>query len=225
MHSAKFPLEDWLRGSDADVVYKRYLWVSRYVMGPRVLDIGCSHGGLTRFIADKNIETYVGIDTSKKALQYAISNNKYKWAYFGNTVGDELFDTVVLAEVLEHQEDPGLLLKWAVDHVQEGGRLIITVPHGFDEHPDHRQVFHSTEFKDLLNNAGLAVLFLSYALGKIMCVCLPTGATKTAYIDSHIEENLSWKLQHWITRYRLLERRYEVLTGARLAKWLKGLVS
>jgi len=216
------PLEEWDKGSNKERVYARYLWMSRWVMGPDVLDIGCSHGSLVRFIDDKNIKGYVGVDVNPKALAYARKHNRRKWAVFTEEVPNALFTTVVLGEVLEHQEKPEELLKLAKSKLAPGGKIIITVPHGIDEVSDHRQVFFTDTLAELLADCNLGPINWEYKDGEIFCVAV-ADASNWEIDTGGGERNISENLERWICSYRVMERNYEMIRGIRLLKWVKGL--
>jgi SAM-dependent methyltransferase len=67
----------------------------------------------------------------------------------------------VCSEVLEHVDDPVLLIKNAATFMAPGCRLIVTVPGGpmsaFDKHIGHRQHFTVRSIHDVLKTAGLNV--------------------------------------------------------------------
>jgi len=67
----------------------------------------------------------------------------------------------VCAEVLEHLDDPALLLKHASSYLASGCILVITVPGGpksaFDRHIGHRQHFTPRMLRSLLESSGFKV--------------------------------------------------------------------
>jgi hypothetical protein len=72
----------------------------------------------------------------------------------------------VCSEVLEHVDDPVLLLKNARGYMAEGCRLIVTVPGGpksaFDIYIGHRRHYSPADLSDVLRAAGFSV---SFAMG------------------------------------------------------------
>jgi 2-polyprenyl-3-methyl-5-hydroxy-6-metoxy-1,4-benzoquinol methylase len=102
----------------------------------RILDAGCGSGhAVTRFLPRYGDEV-VGIDMHAPSINYAQSN-------FG---GEELrfvcadlstlpqsegkYDVVVLADVLEHLDDPLSVLSVAVAKLAPGGLLLASIPNG-----------------------------------------------------------------------------------------------
>ena len=70
-------------------------------------------------------------------------------------------DFAVCTEVLEHVDDPVLLLRHASEYLAPGCRLALTVPGGprsaFDKHIGHREHFSASRLRSILEAAGLEV--------------------------------------------------------------------
>ncbi len=102
----------------------------------RILDVGCGSGyAVTRFLG-KTVDHVMGIDMYPPNIEYAKEHFKHPSLHFLcmdaqtlSTAG-EVFDVVVMADVLEHLEDPASILKIAVDLLAPDGRLLVTVPNG-----------------------------------------------------------------------------------------------
>jgi SAM-dependent methyltransferase len=64
----------------------------------------------------------------------------------------------ICSEVLEHVDQPDLLLRHAADYLAPGSRLVITVPGGprsaFDRHIGHRRHFTAARLRRLLETNG-----------------------------------------------------------------------
>jgi len=73
----------------------------------------------------------------------------------------------VCSEVLEHVDDPVLLLRHAADYLAPGCRLVVTVPGGprsaFDRHIGHRRHFAPAGLRRLLQSAGYDVEYVARA--------------------------------------------------------------
>jgi SAM-dependent methyltransferase len=73
----------------------------------------------------------------------------------------------VCSEVLEHVDDPGLLLRNAVAYLAPDCRIVVTVPGGprsaFDRHIGHRQHFAPARLRRLLEQAGFDVEYVARA--------------------------------------------------------------
>jgi ubiquinone/menaquinone biosynthesis C-methylase UbiE len=95
-----------------------------------ILDLGCGLGLLASSAKDR----YVGVDFSEVGIEYAnthFSNGEFIHAdilQFTQSIKDDEFDTVVLAEVLEHfhEDDRSALLAEAKRIA--GCKVVITLP-------------------------------------------------------------------------------------------------
>ncbi len=96
----------------------------------RVLDIGCGTGELAYHIAQK--AKYVcGIDYAPSAIKIAQKHyQRDNLTYLQSDVEslDEAFDVIVMAGVLEHIDEPFLLLKKLSHLLAPKGSIIVTCP-------------------------------------------------------------------------------------------------
>jgi len=73
----------------------------------------------------------------------------------------------VCSEVLEHVDDPTLLLRHAAEYLAPGCRLVVTVPGGprsaFDRHIGHRRHFDPKSLRAVLEGAGFTVEYVARA--------------------------------------------------------------
>ncbi|NMB77066.1 MAG: methyltransferase domain-containing protein [Myxococcales bacterium] len=148
--------------------------------GGRVLDIGCSQGIACLLLARAG-QTVVGVDRDPQAIAYAqdeLSREpaevqgrlRFLLTDAGAIPGAEgVFDSVVLGEILEHQDDPERLLLIARERLRPGGRVIITVPFGLHPDPDHRSTFY---LSSLVEQVGrhFRVSEVAIAQKYILCV-------------------------------------------------------
>jgi len=106
------------------------------------VEIGCGDGALTYLIAKKNIREMSGCDTDECGIKLAKQRIDYEDR--GQDVGDitlynrtfeqcnfddESLDFVVMADVVEHLDNPELLLGQIRRKLKIGGVLLITTPH------------------------------------------------------------------------------------------------
>ncbi len=112
--------------------YARLRLAARYVVGRKILDIGCDRGYSLAYL-NKDIE-YVGIDSCQEAVHAAIAKypqHKFIAMVADNDAIDELptdFDDILLIAVLEHMEDSTVFLRKLKKLLKTGGRVIITSP-------------------------------------------------------------------------------------------------
>lgn len=105
--------------------------------GPlRILDIGCGSGyAVTRFLG-KAGDDVLGIDMHPPNIAYA--ENKFGRQGLRFACMDahslssdgQVYDVVVMADVLEHLDDPASILAAAAELLAADGRLLVTVPNG-----------------------------------------------------------------------------------------------
>ncbi|KXG78803.1 putative glycosyltransferase EpsE [Fervidicola ferrireducens] len=131
-----------------------------------VLEVGCGSGDLSSYISMYGNRVF-GIDIDPVAVEIA----RFKVWHFGlsdcffdvvdaNTnnipIPDSSFDTVVLAEVLEHVKDPLKILMEAKRLCKSGGKIIISVPNGYRIlSPDYLHIFNLDVLKELLSKIGV----------------------------------------------------------------------
>jgi SAM-dependent methyltransferase len=135
----------------------------------RILDIGSGQGDLARDLRRTFPQAELaGLDFSATGIQ--VASQKVPGARFvqrnliepgdpGPLAGWAQF--AVCAEVLEHLDDPALLLKNASEYLAPGCLLIVTVPGGpqseFDRYIGHRQHFTPAKLRALLESSGFEV--------------------------------------------------------------------
>lgn len=141
---------------------KRINWIleqSQY--SSKVLDIGCSQGIVSLLLGEQG-KTVTGIDIQPEAIEYAqnLMNEKYnhvksnvefKCIDFMQFKSDSKYDCIIITEVLEHLDEAGSFLEKAKTLLKENGKMILSVPFGVIDHPDHKSVFYLTNFYELVN--------------------------------------------------------------------------
>lgn len=135
--------------------------------GARVMDIGSGQGDMAAAVHARFPSAEVmGLELSNSGVE--ISRRKIPGAKFFQRNLLEVMDPpqeqrgwathAICAEVLEHLDDPSLLLKNARQYMAEGCRLVITVPGGpmsaFDKHIGHRKHWRAREVEDLMQQSG-----------------------------------------------------------------------
>ena len=110
---------------------ERFMEIANLCKG-EVLDVGCGTGDLADFYDG----FYAGIDISDVAIKMANTKERKNANFFCGDItkikedGDNKFDTIVLAEILEHLKDDKELFKNLEQWVKPNSRIIITVPNG-----------------------------------------------------------------------------------------------
>jgi spore maturation protein CgeB/SAM-dependent methyltransferase len=126
---------------------ERINWMCSQARGTTVLDVGCSQGIASILMAREGM-TVTGLDIYAPAIDYALAERSKEIESVRErlnfrcidlaAIGGDLFDTVVMGEVVEHQTNPIRFMRQAASHVAPGGRLVVTVPYGLHPWPDHK---------------------------------------------------------------------------------------
>lgn len=121
------------------VNWKRY-WASKIdqYLGNSVLEVGAGIGGTTRHFINQKRELWLGLEPDqamfKNLTQQKEQSNIYpSWCQFllgtvDDLSADEMFDSIIYIDVLEHIEDDQLELESASRHLNESGYLIVLSP-------------------------------------------------------------------------------------------------
>ena len=95
--------------------------------GVSLLDVGCGDGAFLRECRNLGLNVQ-GIEPSREAADGAettMSSLIFKGPY-QRFESKENFDLITLFQTIEHLDGPMSFLKWAHDHLNPGGRLLIT---------------------------------------------------------------------------------------------------
>jgi 2-polyprenyl-3-methyl-5-hydroxy-6-metoxy-1,4-benzoquinol methylase len=122
---------DWL-------MRQRYALLRRHFHGTTCLEFGSATGEGTAFLLE-HFESVVAVDGSEQAVtglreRFPTERLEVVCSYFEEFDADCRFDTIVLAHVLEHVEDPHTVLMVARRLLAPDGVLIIDVPNGMSLH-------------------------------------------------------------------------------------------
>ena len=144
----------------AEKTKKRIHWICDKVQGEKILDVGCSQGITAILLARKGLQV-TGLDISEEtvacARKYLLEESEevqarvdFRQTDFTSFSSATLYDTVIMGEVLEHLLHPQTFVANAQKLLTENGRLIVTVPFGINDAPDHKQTFFYFEIVHLL---------------------------------------------------------------------------
>lgn len=150
----------------------RFKKISEIASGS-LLDAGCGTGTLSKYYKGE----YLGVDLSEVAIQKACENRR-KDANFQVAditklldLRNEIFDTIVLGEMLEHVREDDNIFHNLEKHSRIGTKWIITVPNANRvPDPDHVREFTIPVLREKLSKFG-TVRFYNWegAFARIMC--------------------------------------------------------
>ncbi len=157
--------------------------------GLTVLEIGCATGYFTRKLIEKECNV-VALEKDSEAYKIAKKIKGAKVLYCDvNHINkmideEEKFDLILLADILEHLENPIETLISLKKYLKKGGKFLISIPNianfsirlslllGKFEYQDfgildktHLRLFTKTTFEELLQKAGLYIVYFDVVSG------------------------------------------------------------
>jgi 2-polyprenyl-3-methyl-5-hydroxy-6-metoxy-1,4-benzoquinol methylase len=122
---------DWL-------IRQRYALLTRYFHGRTCLEFGPANGEGTAFLLE-HFERVVAVEGSQQAaenLDKRLGGDRLTvvCSYFERVELPQTYDTVVLAHVLEHVDNPAEVLAAARRYVAPDGVMIVDVPNAMSLH-------------------------------------------------------------------------------------------
>jgi ubiquinone biosynthesis O-methyltransferase len=118
-------------GIEGALTYFRNLEILKFINGNNILNIGCGVGTIEKMLtADKNV---IGIDGSNDKIEIARSKEylckvNFQHEFVENFKSDVKFDTIIMANIVEHLDNPVNVLKKLRNYLKDNGILIISVP-------------------------------------------------------------------------------------------------
>ncbi|MET0067263.1 MAG: glycosyltransferase [Candidatus Thiodiazotropha sp.] len=161
--------------------------IRRIPVGSRVLELGCATGYMADYLQRERQCTVVGVEMdrvmankAKQVCDRVIVGDVQKDQWL-KTLGDERFDIITCADILEHLRDPFALMKKLPGLLSEKGRLLASLPNGAHAalrlellegrftYEDtglldrtHLHLFNYHSLRELFTRAGFRVEELSY---------------------------------------------------------------
>ena len=226
-------------GSAAYAVAEPNLALCRAIGRPRsVLDVGCGLG-LTGQVARGRGARVVGIELDEAARRVAATRLDEVLGVdlehpeaLGAALGARRFDLILCGDVLEHLRDPLAVLRRLLEHLDEEGRVVVSLPNvaawtmrlellggRFEYEPSgildrtHLRFFTKESAESLLRDAGLELLssdanpMLVRALAKplVNALGLAQGGDPTKLARSYpyaAYQSFVRPLEDWVTRAR-----------------------
>lgn len=146
---------DWL-------IKRRYHKLQQFFQGDTCLEMGIAEGtGIEDLLA--HFDKVTVVDGSKAAIdkikkQFTSPKLHVIQSYFEDMdFGNERFDTIMMAHILEHVDDPIKVLKHAKTFLKPNGVFIIDVPNGNSLHRQVGVKMGLLKEKTELNEADLSI--------------------------------------------------------------------
>lgn len=128
--------------------------ISEYANG-NVLDVGCGNKPYLVFFENK-ISSYTGCDVVQSDLEKVDVICEATKLDFSN----EKFDTVFSTQVIEHVQDPFLMLREIHRVLKADGNLIVSAPFSWELHEEPYDFFRYSKYglKSMFEQAGFTVV-------------------------------------------------------------------
>jgi 2-polyprenyl-3-methyl-5-hydroxy-6-metoxy-1,4-benzoquinol methylase/glycosyltransferase involved in cell wall biosynthesis len=128
----------------------RYVFASRFIIGKKVLDVGCGVGYGARYLAENGAASIVAFDISIEAIShakehYSASNLEFRVASATNFDFGERYDVITCFELIEHVDAQTDVIRCIRKALKEDGILIISTPRALEQ---KRTYFHTREFSE-----------------------------------------------------------------------------
>lgn len=164
-------------------------FLTAYCTGKQILHVGCTDypffqenlevGHLLHQKVSRCAQQLIGIDLAEEDV-LAMQNHGFDVRLINaetmsKTLLPEQFDIILLADVIEHIPNPGLVLDEAKKLLRENGKIIISVPNAFgivrflksffryeQVHPDHVSYYSSSTLETLAHRFNLHISELAW---------------------------------------------------------------
>ena len=154
-----------LKESILGFIYRRFFLfpILRLLTGPEFLDVGCGKGIMLNYGNSKSF----GIDINEYNISYIKSKGKKALKINDDGIfplKDNSFKVIICDQVLEHIENPSLLLSEMHRCLNLNGKLIIGVPQkkGFLRDSDHKIFYDIEKIYKLLEKNNFRYKFHFY---------------------------------------------------------------
>jgi 2-polyprenyl-3-methyl-5-hydroxy-6-metoxy-1,4-benzoquinol methylase len=166
---------DALKSARADVVGDRITYLCNLVRGRRILDVGVVDHFLDASSSERWLhgelcevaEKCVGVDVLVEQLEQ-LRLRGYDVRNVDLTHGplDETFDIIVMGEIIEHIEQPGMLLRNAAMMLEEGGVLVLTTPNPWYVNVIIKNLLDTAPFTDSADHVSWYDASTLYEMGQ-----------------------------------------------------------
>ncbi|HTV18654.1 MAG TPA: methyltransferase domain-containing protein [Polyangiaceae bacterium] len=178
----------------------RNRWIARALRAygalppARVLEVGCGGGAVARMLGTRGYSV-VGVDTAEVLVRKA--HSRLPAGTFVASSVEKLdpglgpFDVVAFFDVLEHLEQPGTLLRGALEHARPGALVIASVPalkhlySAIDSLAGHKRRYELGELEQTFAEVGLRDI-AAHGIFRLLLPVLSMRRTETR-VPSELE--------------------------------------
>ena len=149
------PLRRYVQHFEAEIERAVTEFAASLPRGTRVLDAGAGEGNYKSYFA---AQRYVGLDLGVGDAAWDYSSLDVVGDLAALPFRDDVFDASLNVTTLEHVRDPLRVLSEIARSITPGGKLLLIVPHEWEEHQQPHDYFRYTRFglEYLLREAGFA---------------------------------------------------------------------
>lgn len=146
--------------------FRRHIRLDAPELKGKLLDVGCGNQPYRQHF--REVTSYVGLDYP---VTQALQDFQARPQVYGDArrlpFGDEAFDAVLCAQVLEHVNQPAAVLREIGRVLKPGGTGILSAPFIYNVHVGPYDFFRFTPFglEELFQEAGLRLKTLRYQGG------------------------------------------------------------
>ena len=148
-------------GFNGKLINYRYLTLKPYFKGNSVLELGSAEGPMTKFLMD-DFSRVVAVDGSSvycDILKKTIKNDKLEvvCSMFEEYTTEERFDTIIMAHILEHVDNPIKIMSRAKRWLRKNGVILIDVPNANSLHRQAAVYMKLLKTVDELNKLDIKI--------------------------------------------------------------------
>jgi len=192
--------------------YRIKLLLSR-LRGPRVLELGCAEGGMTKVLVEC-FPSVVSVEGSQLLLKRAqrnvnAGNVTFCCSFFEDFEPDGTFSSIIMSHIIEHLHDPVPLLKRTREWLAPGGLIHIIVPNAEALNRRIGKAMGMLKRLDELHERDLRVGHLRVYTRKTLATDIKAAGLKVVHWDGIFLKPLSdAQMQDWDEK--LLDAFFEI---------------
>lgn len=168
-------INDWLKQLERDDL-RRIKYIGDSILNRDIADFGCGPGGFM-LKARTKCKSITGIELETRLKQHYLDNGLEVVQNLKDIPTERKFDMITSFHVVEHLEDPAVMLNEMAAKLKNGGQILIEIPSATDAlltfyHNNafseftywscHLFLFNASNLKLLAKKAGLTLNFVEH---------------------------------------------------------------